>query len=96
MKDVYELIQESLLGFNFIEEEIPPATELEVLLDTSTASLPKIDCELDAIVPVLGEDRIQEYVIRKQLLKLAKNSNSVIRDKAREILWEKYKLKIIK
>ena len=94
MKDLYALIQESLSGSNkqsILEELDQIESSLE---EEEDIPLPKIDSEIDVLQPKLGNNQLEEYIIRKRLLDLARSKNSRLRKEAREILFRIYNLKL--
>jgi predicted metal-dependent hydrolase len=58
-------------------------------------ALPKYDSEVDLLSPKIGKTQIEEYQIRKNLLKYARDKNSKMYKKATEILKKVYSLEII-
>ena len=98
IKDLYDLMRQSQSGFKIdqTEEEAFGFHTVTILPDeTIMENLPKIDCEIDLLTPRLGEDRLEEYIIRRHLLAIARGKNPEAKKKAREILEQVYSLKLI-
>ena len=97
VKDLCDLMEAFQSGSSpETEERLPGFHALSISpSEISVDDLPRIDCEIDILQPKLGEDRLEEYIIRKRLFMLARGTDKKNRKKAREILEQVYHLKLI-
>ena len=97
IKDLCALMQEFRLDSSDLSEEKLSGFHVITVLSTETImdNLPKANSEVDLLVPKLGEDKLEEYIIRKRLLAMARGKDIEIKRKARKILEQVYKLKLI-